>query len=385
MVDRDTCAITSETKRFGNHSNAFGFLRLLFASLVIVSHTPEIYYGNRNREILTQFFGSISFGEVAVNAFFVISGYLITASFIGSRTPLSYLKKRVARIYPGFLCAYLICVLIVAPIGGARMPEYPGEFVSIIVRALLLQTPDVGTVFNGTPYPYLNIAMWTISLEFKCYLLIFLIGCMGLLENRSLIFVSAALLLTSTLFVSDTYHPFNYDLYSNPMPNVFSLTELNTMLFGNKKEWIRLTGIFLAGSCFYLFRDKILFKSNYIILAIIGLSICLSVDRLAHLGTAVFGGYLIFAVAEINKNNAISQINNVNDVSYGVYLYAFPITKVLILFFSELSVVVVGLLTFGISYALGWISWLFVEKPIMSKVRPASSVAKLSPIQINAS
>src|ERR1700760_4196820 len=100
------------------HRNNFGFFRLLVATLVIVSHSAEIIDANRSRELLTSFGGKLTFGEIAVDGFFIISGYLILKSFQQSASTFSYLMKRVRRIYPGFLVAWLACIFIVAPIGG---------------------------------------------------------------------------------------------------------------------------------------------------------------------------------------------------------------------------------------------------------------------------
>lgn len=324
---------------------------------------------------MTWLFGSISLGDLAVDGFFLISGYLITASFLNSRSSFNYLKKRIARIFPGFLCAYFICVLIVAPIGGASMPARPGEFASVIVRGLLLQPPNLGTVFSGMPFPFLNTSMWTISIEFKCYLLVCLIGLLGLFRNRRLILLVTVAFLIMNMFIELDHQPFNMAVTERPIPNVFSISEWNTMLFGNKKGWMRLTAVFLAGSCFYLYRDMIVFKLHYIVTSIVLLAACLCFDRSAHLGVALFGGYLIFAAAEMNRDNFLSRINNETDVSYGVYLYAWPVTKILFLFFPTFSVLQISLLTLVISYLLGWLSWIVVEKPIMTMVRPKNAFA----------
>ena len=99
-----------------DRANNFGALRLLFAALVIVSHSPELVDGNRSREVLTRVFGTMSFGEVAVDGFFLVSGYLISMSFARSRTTLSYLEKRVGRIVPGYLVAFSICSFVIAPL-----------------------------------------------------------------------------------------------------------------------------------------------------------------------------------------------------------------------------------------------------------------------------
>ena len=90
-----------------NKNNNFGFLRLFLAILVIVSHSPEAIDGNRNRELLTNIFGTLSFGEFAVNGFFLISGYLIHKSYENSSSLKSYFYKRVLRIYPAFIVAHI--------------------------------------------------------------------------------------------------------------------------------------------------------------------------------------------------------------------------------------------------------------------------------------
>jgi hypothetical protein len=73
-------------------ANNFSVLRMLFATLVILSHSTELIDGNRSREILTLLFGTISFGVLAVDGFFIISGYLITKSYLSSQ-PMGYLAN----------------------------------------------------------------------------------------------------------------------------------------------------------------------------------------------------------------------------------------------------------------------------------------------------
>ncbi len=67
----------SKDKRTGNN---FNVMRLIFASLVLLSHSSELVDGDRHRELLTRVFGTISLGEVAVNGFFLLSGFLIIQS-----------------------------------------------------------------------------------------------------------------------------------------------------------------------------------------------------------------------------------------------------------------------------------------------------------------
>lgn len=152
-----TDATTSlESKR----DNNFGFLRIIFSTLVIVSHSSGLIDGNVSREFLAQTFGTLTFGEVAVDGFFIISGYLIVKSFVESASIPVYLFKRLLRIVPGYVVCFWICVFVVAPLFGSdeKIFSIHGIFHNCL-RILRLMEPDVPGAFSGLQYPVLNGSM----------------------------------------------------------------------------------------------------------------------------------------------------------------------------------------------------------------------------------
>src|SRR5437764_1826969 len=87
--------------------NNFSALRLFFACLVVFSHAPLILSGDAGSE---PHLGSMSWGAVAVDGFFLLSGFLISKSWVESKSNARYFIKRAARIYPGFLISAFVCV-----------------------------------------------------------------------------------------------------------------------------------------------------------------------------------------------------------------------------------------------------------------------------------
>lgn len=344
-------SFSPEINRFGEHLNAFGFLRLLFASLVIVSHTPELADGNRHRELLTRLFGTMSFGELAVDGFFIISGYLIVRSFLKQPRPWLYLKKRIARIYPGFAVASLLCVTMVAPLAGA----WPHDAIGCVKSVLLLQMPKVSGAFAGTHQPDLDGAMWTIPFEFGCYLLVLPLGLLGALRRPRLI-----ALLTLVCFVTygalssfDNLHMLGASLRPIAQP-------------------LRLVGMFLMGANFFLSDERLSYRPELALAATIGLIPCLFIRPFAVPAVALFGSFLIFSVASLGGGGILGRINNRNDISYGVYLYAWPVEKLLLLAWPKVPLPMAAFVTFAAALACGWLSWHFIEKPVMKLVRGRS-------------
>jgi peptidoglycan/LPS O-acetylase OafA/YrhL len=111
--------LTDMTDADQPHRNNFGLLRLIFAMCVLVSHSIELVDGNRSREPLTFIFGTLSLGELGVDGFFLVSGYLIAQSFENSASVLLYLGKRILRIYPAFVVAFVLSIVVVGPLSPA--------------------------------------------------------------------------------------------------------------------------------------------------------------------------------------------------------------------------------------------------------------------------
>jgi peptidoglycan/LPS O-acetylase OafA/YrhL len=358
--------------------NSFGFLRLFFASLVILSHTPELYDGNRDREILTNLFGSMSFGELAVDGFFFISGYLISASYLNSRSPFSYLKKRVFRIYPGFIAAYLICIFLVAPLGGGVISTTPEYIMTQVVRIALLQPPLSDSAFGGTPYPDLNGAMWTIAYEFKCYLLILALGLFGILNRKRVVLCSAIALILLSCFMPEIYQPFNAADVAQMHAHSFS-QRLSNLVIGEPRTTIRFAGIFLCGTSYQLFKHHIRIDRKWIAASLVAFVAFMFSPSTANAAMAIFGGYLILASASLGEGFVTSRINSSTDVSYGVYLYAWPVTKLILWYWPGLNIVIVGVMTIIGAVSLGMASWFLIEHPVMARLkrkpRPDSPVA----------
>lgn len=338
------------TQQEGRRSNNFGALRLLFAILVILSHSTELVDGDRSREILTRVFGTLSFGELGVDGFFLISGYLITKSFQDSRSVIEYLLKRVLRIYPGYLVSYLLCVLALGPfVGGQLASLSPFKIFNGVV---LLQSPHMEGVFAGTPYPALNGSMWTIAYEFRCYILVVALSFVGLLPRRSVLaLLTVASLAFSALHLREFEWFWNYRL---------------TPFLGDPNVDFRFVGVFGCGALFYLYRNSVRYDGRIAIAATFGLIALMFSPILAEAAVAILGGYVLFWLAFNLKSPMLAKVGTNIDISYGVYLYAWPVQKSLIWFYPALSPWLVFVEATAIASILAFGSWWLVEKPCLN-------------------
>src|ERR1700761_7664187 len=184
-----------------SRNHQFDLLRIIFATLVLLSHAPEITDGNASRELFHRFTRApMTFGTVGVDGFFLLSGYLIVQSWLGNPELFNFLRKRVLRIVPGYLVAVVLSTVAVGMLAPGVAHFFRSLDVQFLKSVALLGSPATPPVFPGHPYAMVNGAMWTIGYEFRCYMLVALLGLCGLLRRPILVLVVTTLLLSSLLF-----------------------------------------------------------------------------------------------------------------------------------------------------------------------------------------
>ena len=333
--------------------NALNLFRLILACLVIVSHSPELLDGNQSRELLKGIFGTLTIGQVAVYGFFFISGFLIVDSAFRNSFR-SFMLRRALRIVPGFVVAYLLSITLVFWLGGGSFDELsPGKWAAKVAKLFLLLNPaEVGTAFAGSHSPDVNGSLWTIAYEFRCYVLA---GLIALMFGRNILpyFVLAvglALVLLLSLSKGVHFH--------------FSLGNFDPV--GNVDDAVRFTMMFSIGALFQLCKDRIPNDGFLALACLILLVAGLFSDRFAPIAVGIFGGYLILFLAFASGDSIWSSLNRKDDVSYGIYLYAWPIQKLLILHNPAIAPMALTALTVPLAATAGLLSWHFVEKPALN-------------------
>lgn len=341
--------------------NNLDFLRFLFAVLVIFSHSYILLQGDNGREpvvILTR--GQITGGYLAVAFFFILSGFLITQSWMNSHGVTGFIRKRVLRIFPGFVGAALFTILIIAPLGSPN-PQNMLEGFSPIrfgINTLFLYLPATADVFVNNPVPYaLNGSVWTIKYEFWCYLLVAGLGVSSILKHRRLMIgVFAGWWLLNALQLGGVV-----DLTALPSGGKLGL------IFGDWGHYPSFITLFLSGAVFYLYRERIPYSRNLFLVCLGVLAILSAISFGLNLALPIFGAYAIFYVG-FHPAIKMQTFAERGDLSYGVYLYAYPIQQLIVHYTrSHMNPVLLFLSAFALTFVLALASWHFIEKPFLKR------------------
>lgn len=108
----------------GNRHNNFTSLRIILAWLVLYGHSYAFQNTSAIKDPLNHIFqDSIWIGTFAVNGFFAISGFLVTASII-RRGFLDYAISRVLRIFPALIVCMLFTVFVLGTLLTGRVDRH---------------------------------------------------------------------------------------------------------------------------------------------------------------------------------------------------------------------------------------------------------------------
>jgi peptidoglycan/LPS O-acetylase OafA/YrhL len=329
--------------RQNNNLNA---IRLLLAVLVILSHSFPLTSGKDGDPLYVLSHEQATFGGLAVYLFFFISGFLITASWLNSKSMNDYMRRRILRIFPGYTVALIFSFLVASAFASHPFVDLPTRLAKFKDVFFLDLTSCSGDwVFPKNPFPFsANGSLWTINPEFMCYLLVAAIGLFGFFKHRSLIF--AALLV---------------------MLGYYSLTLLlegEASIQFNKNFFIFLFfTMFLSGACAWLWRDKIPIHPALTILALMIVLITIKFPPWFMVLAPFAASYLVLWVGFAFRIKFLGWCDK-TDLSYGVYLFAFPIQQTLVSAGLTNAWALFAIAT-PISMAVAFLSWTFVEKPFL--------------------
>lgn len=340
-----------------DRKNNFGVLRLLFANLVVYYHSYFLIDGDAHRDIFYKVSGTMPVGTLAVAGFFLISGYLVVKSYTNSSSVKDYLVKRLLRIWPGYAVAFLISLLVVAPLGGANLADI--NLPRNVACFLTFQAPCVDGVFHGLAQEKVNGSMWTISYEMRCYILVILLGACGFLHDRRKLLVLTVCLGLAVFLPLNTKLPFS-------------------RVFGTLSADVLLIGLFCAGGVFYLYRDRIRFRFPHAVIALlIWLALQFNVAT-AEVALMTAGAYILFYVATRKGDNVIGRFTDKTDLSYGIYLYSYPIQQLILWWDRDVGIYKLLGISMATAWILGAVSWYVVERPAL-RLKPRSEHREVAP------
>jgi peptidoglycan/LPS O-acetylase OafA/YrhL len=335
-------------------NNNFHLLRLAAASAVLFSHSYPLATGDTHDEPLRASFGC-TFGSIAVDLFFLISGMLVTMSLLRRNSAADFARARFFRIWPALITAVFATLLILGPaFTTAPLTTYfsSKETLRYLVLNLILVKGIAYTlpgVFHVNPAPdAVNGSLWTLPSEVRCYIVLLagwmLLRKIGALSRIRLVVSLAWLALLA-------WH-------------LFSLSH-GTL----EDSPARLWWMFCSGAMLYVFRE-------FISLSWIGLIAALTAIALAAGHGLLFGvvyslalPYVMLCLAYVPRGRILA-FNRLGDYSYGTYIYAFPVQQSLMHLFPSLLPIPLFSASLLATLVLAVASWHFIEKPAADFAKP---------------
>ena len=335
--------------RIDSRENAFGFLRLLFAAMVLYSHVWFLA-GPTKEPYASWLFHDAEFpGGIGVKGFFVLSGFLVMRSERRLAGPRAFLWCRGLRIYP----ALWLCLVVT----GLGFP-----WVEQLVRTSTVIDWSDATRYVGSnwfqprtqpgirgllTHAYyggdLNGSLWTLPYEMGCYAILAFVGGLGLTRGsaRGAWIAGAALL---TLYAHDVARPLAALFFKSDGRNLgvwFVLGALAALLDASTlRRWLSPT-----------------------VVTVLALAWVASWRLGGHqfVGPVAIGALVLWASWALPIRALEERIGG--DYSYGLYIYSYPVTQMLVEFGAgALGLGWLFVLSLVITFAFAVASWHLIER-----------------------
>lgn len=340
-------------------NNNLDLVRLGCAALVLFGHGFNIFTNDPgDPNPVASFLYDAQ--AVGLNVFFVLSGFLIARSALQSTGAAAFWMARAARIVPGLFVASAFCAFLIGPIAtDVPLSVYLSDpkVALYVLGTGLFALPDLRLpgVFETAPnVGDVNVSVWTLRYEVALYVGAWIAAWIGLLTKRSVFLVIALTIAYAAIVESGLYED---------IPTAWHVLRFGTA-FG-------------LGAFAWMHRDRIVMSWTHVFgLALLALS--LHGTAFGPVLSLIASGYLALMLGYAVP--VVSAYHRVGDLSYGVYIYHWPIGSLLYAVVTDISPSVLTVATVLLCLPFAYASWRFVEAPALSLVRrrrlggPAKSI-----------
>jgi peptidoglycan/LPS O-acetylase OafA/YrhL len=347
--------------QFDPKNNALNAWRLILATGVILCHAWPLTGRRIGIEPIHQLME-----DVWVDGFFAISGFLITWSWFRQKRTRDYFFARGLRLLPGLWVCLIVTAFVIAPVavaiqGGSAlrllMSSSPFEYV-LGNSAVMLLKHDIAGSPSGIPWlGEWNGSLWTLFWEALCYVAIAGLGIAGLLSRRWVIPILLALMVIWSAILPP-YGPF-----IEAPPGAHVQIDAATQQLVMSGMAARFGLMFLTGALLYRFRDAIPARWSLVAVSVVLVLASSLLPNYRVLG-AIPLAYAIIVSGALIRNKWL-RLNT--DLSYGVYIYAFPIQQLLVVSgLAFLHPILFAIVAAAATLPLAALSWFAVEKPTIA-------------------
>jgi peptidoglycan/LPS O-acetylase OafA/YrhL len=290
--------------------NNFDLLRVVLASIVLLVHSYQLS-GLRELRI----FRTTLSAELAVQSFFIVSGFLIFMSYERSSSLKSYISKRLRRIYPAYFTIVLLCAFSLAALSSLSIGEYfssPTWWKYLLANLTFMNfiQPTLPGVFAQNVEPFVNGALWTLKIEMMFYISVPIIA--WLIKRTSPLLMLAVLYGFSFVYTKVVLH--------------LAETTGSALLEELAHQLPAQLAYFMSGAFFYYYLPTFEKYVGYFMAAAIAVLLADHYLPLPYLTPFALATVVAFAGLYVY----LGKFGKYGDFSYGLYIVHFPIIQTLI-------------------------------------------------------
>ncbi|XSG82664.1 MAG: acyltransferase family protein [Methyloligella sp. ZOD6] len=342
-------------ERLSGRDNNFNLIRFIAAAVVLLDHSVALAGTGETRLLvlgpLTVDFETFPLGRIAVDVFFVVSGFLVTRSVLTRPTVLDFAVARALRLFPALLAVSFAIAFLLGPlISDKSFAEYFGDLKAWIYGPLtgflVSHSLPLPGVFETVPEEkgIVNSPLWTLRYEAICYGILAVLALLGALLDRRIVYALAGLLAAYLLVTFAT------DLRGH-IAAVDSLARFGLSFF--------------LGGAFFVFADRI--RLNWIWM--VGLAVVALATSTTAIAEFTFRLALAYGVlwAALVPGGFIRGFNRLGDYSYGLYILCWPIQQTVVTLIPTIAAPALFAISFPITLGLAALSWHLVEHPALKR------------------